>query len=133
MECVKVYSHLQAPLASLAIKNISFCMCRFTLRHRYRTRYTCHNHNYVFIVSPVVFLIFLVNAFVKWLYVVSLPAHKHGYTGSRGWPSEKSYNIVADASHLIGKRGEPITANRSTPQAAFRFFGILDEFGRVRG
>lgn len=34
---------------------------------------------------------------------------------------------MADASHLIGKRGEPITANRSAPQAASLFFNILDE------
>lgn len=36
---------------------------------------------------------------------------------------------MADASHLIGKRGEPITANRSAPQAASLFFNILDELG----
>lgn len=39
---------------------------------------------------------------------------------------------MADASHLIGKRGEPITASRSAPQAAGPFFSILDEFESER-
>lgn len=34
---------------------------------------------------------------------------------------------MAEASHLIGKHGEPITASRSTPQAAALLFGILDD------
>lgn len=50
-----------------------------------------------------------------------------GHGRRRGWPSEKSYSSVADASHLIGKQGEPITANRSAPQAAGLFLSILDE------
>lgn len=39
---------------------------------------------------------------------------------------------MADASHLIGKQGEPITANRSTPQAAGLFLSILDELESER-
>lgn len=39
---------------------------------------------------------------------------------------------MTDASHLIGKRGEPITASRSALQAASLFFIIPDELEGAR-
>lgn len=50
-----------------------------------------------------------------------------------GLPLEKSYSSMRDGSHLIGKREEPITANRSTPQAAGLSVNILDGLERVTG
>lgn len=73
------------------------------------------------------------NAFVKSLYLFRAYCVKLCVcVYVRGWPSEKSYSSVADASHLIGKRGEPITANRSAPQAAGLFLSILDELESER-
>lgn len=91
-------------------------------------RCLCHYHNHIFIVSSVEFSFVWVNAFVKCLIcILYVCVCACGHARRRGWPSEKSYSSVADASHLIGKHGEPITANRSTPQAARLFFGNLDD------
>lgn len=67
------------------------------------------------------FLIFVwLDAFVKRLYLFKAYCVGMCVCVAQGRPLREELQLrsVADASHLIGKRAEPITGGRSAPQAA---------------
>lgn len=122
-----VCTHLQAPLASTATKTLYFGEFLWVFTPPWAA--PCLNVDTNSLVSPFGFLIRMDQGFGHAYVLTWSILHKncvYGWAERRGQPSEKSYSSLTDASHLIGKRGEPITASRSAPQAASLFFIILD-------
>lgn len=120
MKCTTICSHLHSPLAYLTIRNFLFvCILLFLSPYFQTGSWTpCLNLNHTDKLYPA-------RVDLSWVIFQSILCESYPYEKRGEGCPQRRVKVAWQTFHTsLAKQGEPISSNRSAPQAASLFFGM---------